>query len=172
MEGSVGFRSANEIDRNKRDASRPHVISAVPSLLRHSLCADRSAHPIMIASRVPTRQVVTRRCAGRVQRRRAGPRVTWPGYAGLRATRAVVDAKARRAAIRSMRVKTAGTIRRSALATTAGLNLVFISAEVTPWSKTGGLGDVVSGLPIELSKLGHKVMTIAPRSLRLTRGVV
>jgi len=47
--------------------------------------------------------------------------------------------------------------------TTAGLNLVFVSAEVTPWSKTGGLGDVVSGLPIELAKLGHKVMTIAPR---------
>jgi len=52
---------------------------------------------------------------------------------------------------------------RQTLCTTAGLNLVFISAEVTPWSKTGGLGDVVGGLPIELSKLGHKVMTIAPR---------
>lgn len=32
------------------------------------------------------------------------------------------------------------------------LNIVFISAEVAPWSKTGGLGDVVGGLPVELAK--------------------
>lgn len=53
--------------------------------------------------------------------------------------------------------------RKGALQTTAGLNLVFVSAEVTPWSKTGGLGDVVGGLPVELAKKGHKVMTISPR---------
>jgi len=34
---------------------------------------------------------------------------------------------------------------------------------VAPWSKTGGLGDVVGGLPIELAKRGHRVMTVAPR---------
>jgi granule-bound starch synthase len=43
------------------------------------------------------------------------------------------------------------------------MNIVFVSAEVAPWSKTGGLGDVVGGLPIELAKRGHKVITIAPR---------
>jgi granule-bound starch synthase len=43
------------------------------------------------------------------------------------------------------------------------LNIVFVSAEVSPWSKTGGLGDVVGGLPVELAKRGHKVITIAPR---------
>ncbi|KIZ00339.1 hypothetical protein MNEG_7624 [Monoraphidium neglectum] len=43
------------------------------------------------------------------------------------------------------------------------LNLVFVAAEVAPWSKTGGLGDVVGGLPIELAKRGHIVLTIAPR---------
>jgi granule-bound starch synthase len=32
------------------------------------------------------------------------------------------------------------------------LNIVFVSAEVAPWSKTGGLGDVVGGLPVELAK--------------------
>eukprot|EP00891_Asterochloris_glomerata_P004602 jgi/Astpho2/4602/e_gw1.00067.54.1_t len=43
------------------------------------------------------------------------------------------------------------------------LKIVFVSAEVGPWSKTGGLGDVVGGLPIELARRGHKVMTVAPR---------
>jgi len=43
------------------------------------------------------------------------------------------------------------------------MNLVFVSAEVAPWSKSGGLGDVVGALPIELAKRGHRVVTIAPR---------
>lgn len=28
-----------------------------------------------------------------------------------------------------------------------GMNLVFVGAEMAPWSKTGGLGDVLGGLP-------------------------
>lgn len=28
-----------------------------------------------------------------------------------------------------------------------GMNLVFVGTEVAPWSKTGGLGDVLGGLP-------------------------
>jgi Starch synthase catalytic domain len=43
------------------------------------------------------------------------------------------------------------------------LTLCFVAAEVSPWSKTGGLGDVVGGLPIELAKRGHRVMSVAPR---------
>ena len=43
------------------------------------------------------------------------------------------------------------------------MDIVFVSSEVSPWSKTGGLGDVVGSLPIELAKRGHKVFTIAPR---------
>ena len=47
--------------------------------------------------------------------------------------------------------------------TSRPMNLVFVAAEVAPWSKTGGLGDVLGGLPIELARRGHKVMSIAPR---------
>ena len=47
------------------------------------------------------------------------------------------------------------------------LRIVFVSAEVGPWSKTGGLGDVVGGLPIALAQRGHNVLTIAPRYHRL-----
>merc|ERR1711959_741776 len=43
------------------------------------------------------------------------------------------------------------------------MNLVFVSAEVAPWSKSGGLGDVVGALPIALANRGHRVMTVAPR---------
>ncbi|KAI3469136.1 hypothetical protein Pfo_025799 [Paulownia fortunei] len=44
-----------------------------------------------------------------------------------------------------------------------GMNLVFVAAEVGPWSKTGGLGDVLGGLPPAMAANGHRVMTVAPR---------
>ncbi|MEW5299851.1 MAG: hypothetical protein WDW36_002825 [Sanguina aurantia] len=47
--------------------------------------------------------------------------------------------------------------------TSVPLNICFVSAEVAPWSKTGGLGDVVGGLPIELVKRGHSVISVSPR---------
>ncbi|CAN6466296.1 unnamed protein product [Victoria cruziana] len=43
------------------------------------------------------------------------------------------------------------------------MRLVFVSAEVAPWSKTGGLGDVLGGLPPAMAARGHRVMTISPR---------
>ena len=43
------------------------------------------------------------------------------------------------------------------------LDIVFVSSEVAPWSKTGGLGDVVGSLPIALAARGHRVMVVAPR---------
>ena len=43
------------------------------------------------------------------------------------------------------------------------LDIVFVSAEVAPWSKTGGLGDVMGSLPVALAARGHRVMVVAPR---------
>ena len=43
------------------------------------------------------------------------------------------------------------------------MNIISVSAEVAPWSKTGGLGDVCSALPVALARRGHRVMTVAPR---------
>ncbi|XP_068650036.1 granule-bound starch synthase 1, chloroplastic/amyloplastic [Aristolochia californica] len=78
----------------------------------------------------------------------------------------------------SMRLKakvTAGQVRRKGLkhgngrpcglvvVCASGMNLVFVAAEVAPWSKTGGLGDVLGGLPPAMAANGHRVMSIAPR---------
>lgn len=43
------------------------------------------------------------------------------------------------------------------------LNIVFVGSEVSPWAKTGGLGDVMRDLPVELASRGHRVMTVTPR---------
>ncbi|CAL9007577.1 unnamed protein product [Prunus brigantina] len=45
----------------------------------------------------------------------------------------------------------------------SGMNLVFLGTEVGPWSKTGGLGDVLGGLPPAMAANGHRVMTVSPR---------
>ncbi|XP_031259099.1 granule-bound starch synthase 1, chloroplastic/amyloplastic-like [Pistacia vera] len=44
-----------------------------------------------------------------------------------------------------------------------GMRIVVVSAEVGPWSKTGGLGDVTGGLPPAQAANGHRVMTVSPR---------
>jgi len=37
----------------------------------------------------------------------------------------------------------------------AGMNVVFVGAEMAPWSKTGGLGDVLGGLPPAMAVSTH-----------------
>ncbi|KAG0600329.1 hypothetical protein M758_11G024900 [Ceratodon purpureus] len=43
------------------------------------------------------------------------------------------------------------------------MNIIVVAAECAPWSKTGGLGDVVGALPKALARRGHRVMVVAPR---------
>lgn len=43
------------------------------------------------------------------------------------------------------------------------LNILFCSPEVTPFSKTGGLGDVAGSLPKALAEIGCKVRVITPK---------
>lgn len=44
-------------------------------------------------------------------------------------------------------------------------NVIFVTAEAAPYSKTGGLGDVCGSLPIALAARGHRVMVVSPRYL-------
>jgi starch synthase len=43
------------------------------------------------------------------------------------------------------------------------LDVLFVSSEVAPWSKTGGLGDVAASLPGALAARGHRVIVVTPR---------
>jgi starch synthase len=43
------------------------------------------------------------------------------------------------------------------------LKILFVSSEVDPFAKTGGLADVASALPKTIAELGHDVRTILPR---------
>lgn len=42
------------------------------------------------------------------------------------------------------------------------MNIVYCSAEVAPFSKAGGLGDVAQSFPVELAKLNENVIVITP----------
>ncbi|KAL3526529.1 hypothetical protein ACH5RR_011185 [Cinchona calisaya] len=43
------------------------------------------------------------------------------------------------------------------------MNIILVAAECSPWSKTGGLGDVAGALPKALARRGHRVMVVVPR---------
>ena len=42
------------------------------------------------------------------------------------------------------------------------LKIASVASEVSPYSKSGGLGDVTKSLPKALSQMGHKVSIITP----------
>ncbi|KAJ6826251.1 granule-bound starch synthase 1b, chloroplastic/amyloplastic isoform X2 [Iris pallida] len=86
-------------------------------------------------------------------------------YHGLR-SRNLVDSVQLRAKVKgSARQAKRGSNRRplAVIVCGSGMNVIFVGAEMGPWSKTGGLGDVLGGLPPAMAANGHRVMAIAPR---------
>src|SRR5437868_7811948 len=43
------------------------------------------------------------------------------------------------------------------------MNIAFVASESVPFSKTGGLADVVGALPRALASLGHQITVYLPR---------
>jgi len=43
------------------------------------------------------------------------------------------------------------------------MDVLFVSSEVAPFSKTGGLGDIAASLPGALAARGHRVAVVTPR---------
>ncbi|MCX8013053.1 MAG: glycogen/starch synthase, partial [Rectinema sp.] len=59
------------------------------------------------------------------------------------------------------------------------MKILFISSELTPFAKSGGLGDAVSSLAAALSRDGHDIRILIPRyyfisrnSLRRVNGII
>ncbi|MCA1735773.1 MAG: glycogen synthase [Actinobacteria bacterium] len=50
------------------------------------------------------------------------------------------------------------------------MKVLFVSAEVAPYSKTGGLGDVASALPGALERMGHELTVVSPLYRRVSDG--
>ncbi len=50
------------------------------------------------------------------------------------------------------------------------MRVLFVSSEVAPFAKTGGLGDVSSALPKALAELGHDVRVVLPYYRRVHEG--
>src|SRR5438477_2148180 len=47
------------------------------------------------------------------------------------------------------------------------MKVLFVSSEVAPFAKTGGLGDVAAALPRQLKALGHEVLVFVPMYARV-----
>lgn len=103
-----------------------------------------------------------------------------PGVQGLRGSRASSPAAtlsvrtSARAAPRQQHRRAQRGARFPSLvvcATGAGMNVVFVGAEMAPWSKTGGLGDVLGGLPpaMAVSPIDRSSLPFSCRGLKAHR---
>lgn len=54
---------------------------------------------------------------------------------------------------------------------TEPLRILFLSAEVSPFAKRGGLGDVAGSLPKALKEMGHDVRVVMPAYRRIEQGM-
>lgn len=107
-------------------------------------------------------------CTGFGVTDRSAPSMFRHGFQGLRPRNPVDTLSMRtsaRAAPKQQRRVHRGSRRFHSVVVCAtnGMNVVFVGAEMAPWSKTGGLGDVLGGLPPAMAANGHRVMVISPR---------
>ncbi len=49
------------------------------------------------------------------------------------------------------------------------MNIIYVSPEIEPFARTGGLGDVLGALPKSVAKLGHKVYLFMPLYKQVNR---
>jgi starch synthase len=54
---------------------------------------------------------------------------------------------------------------------TVSRSVLLVGSEVLPFAKTGGLADVLAGLPLALGRLGHDVTLVMPRYRGIDAGV-
>ena len=54
----------------------------------------------------------------------------------------------------------------------AAMDLVFVTSECEPYSKSGGLADVMGSLPEALAARGHRVMVVTPRCYSMASSVL
>jgi starch synthase len=45
------------------------------------------------------------------------------------------------------------------------MKILYVSSEITPFAKTGGLADVAQALPKAVKALGHDILTVMPKYL-------
>ncbi|CAL0319516.1 unnamed protein product [Lupinus luteus] len=69
-----------------------------------------------------------------------------------------------------VKVPKAGDVEEEKVLNKVSYNIVFVTAEAAPYSKTGGLGDVCGSLPIALAARGHRVMVVSPMYINSTPG--
>jgi starch synthase len=50
------------------------------------------------------------------------------------------------------------------------LNILYVSPEIAPFAKTGGLADVARALPPAVKALGHEIRTVMPKYFTLNEG--
>ena len=43
------------------------------------------------------------------------------------------------------------------------MKILFVSPEITPFAKTGGLADVAQALPKAIRELGHDIRAVMPK---------